>query len=207
MNVADWRSTGAFQDRILEEVISDNGNRIFTNWHNSATFEKTGSTAEYLPYEGNETRIARIWALYPLSKLSSATTQFEAFATYLMLMLFIAVVAFVSSIMVVGLKLVSTIWDDAAVYENLRRLGMKQHEIRRLITRQMVFVYFIPTVFGCLVGAFTTYRIMLVSGVIYIAETMRVVGAACGLVAVLQLLIFVVLRSRIISFTYLRTSA
>ena len=207
LNVADWRSTGAFQDRILEEVISDNGNRIFTNWHNSATFEKTGSTAEYLPYEGNETRIARIWALYPLSKLSSATTQFEAFATYLMLMLFIAVVAFVSSIMVVGLKLVSTIWDDAAVYENLRRLGMKQHEIRRLITRQMVFVYFIPTVFGCLVGAFTTYRIMLVSGVIYIAETMRVVGAACGLVAVLQLLIFVVLRSRIISFTYLRTSA
>ncbi|HIY18226.1 MAG TPA: hypothetical protein IAA44_02370, partial [Candidatus Blautia avistercoris] len=108
------------------------------------------------------------------------------------------IVAFVSSIMVVGLKLVSTIWDDAAVYENLRRLGMKPRGIRRLITRQMVFVYFIPTVFGCLVGAFTTYRIMLVSGVIYIAETMQVVGVACGLVAVLQLLIFAVLRSRII---------
>ena len=198
LNVADWRSTGVFQNRILEEVISDNDEMIFTNWHNSATFEKTGSKAEYLSYIGNETRIARVWALYPLSKLSGATTQFEAFATYLMLMLFIAIVAFVSSIMVVGLKLVSTIWDDAAVYENLRRLGMKPRGIRRLITRQMVFVYFIPTVFGCLVGAFTTYRIMLVSGVIYIAETMQVVGVACGLVAVLQLLIFAVLRSRII---------
>lgn len=43
-----------------------------------------------------------------------------------MLMLFIAIAALVSSIMVIGLKLVSTIWDDAAVYENLRRLGMKK---------------------------------------------------------------------------------
>ena len=34
-------------------------------------------------------------------------------------MLFIAIAALVSSIMVIGLKLVSTIWNDAAVYENL----------------------------------------------------------------------------------------
>lgn len=51
-------------------------------------------------------------------------------------MLFIAIVAFVSSIMVIGLKLVSTIWDDAAVYENLRRLGMKKQNIKNLITKQ-----------------------------------------------------------------------
>lgn len=113
-----------------------------------------------MQYEGNETRIARVWSLYPLSKLSSTTTQFEAFATYLMLMLFIAIVAFVSAVMVIGLKLISTIWDDAAVYENLRRLGMKQKKIKGLITKQMLFVYFIPTVLGCLIGAFTTYRII-----------------------------------------------
>ena len=69
-------------------------------------------------------------------------------------MLFIAIVAFVSSIMVIGLKLVSTIWDDAAVYENLRRLGMKKQNIKNLITKQMLFVYFIPTILGCLIGAF-----------------------------------------------------
>lgn len=67
------------------------------------------------------------WSLYPLSKLSSTTTQFEAFATYLMLMLFIAIVAFVSAVMVIGLKLISTIWDDAEVYNDLRRLGMKRN--------------------------------------------------------------------------------
>lgn len=62
----------------------------------------------------------------------------------------------------------------------------------------MVFIYFIPTVLGCLIGAFTTYRIMLVSGVIYIAETMQLVGYVCGLVVILQLIIFFVLRSRIL---------
>lgn len=110
------------------------------------------------------------WSLYPLSKLSSTTTQFEAFATYLMLMLFIAIVAFVSAVMVIGLI---------------------------NITKQMLFVYFIPTVLGCIVGAFTTYRIMLVSGVIYIGETMQLVGCVCGLVLIIQIAIFFILRARI----------
>ena len=198
LNVKDWENTLDFQENILRTVIENNQGEIFTNWHNSATFEKTGSSAEYLAYEGNETRIARIWALYPLSKLSSATIQFEAFATYLMLLLFIALVAFISSIMVIGLKIISTIWDDAIVYDNLQKLGMTREKIKRLITKQMLFVYFIPTILGCLTGAFTTYRIMLVSGVIYIGKTMELVGGVCGLVVVLQLIIFIVLRSRAI---------
>ena len=110
---------------------------IFTNWHNSATFAKTGSKAEYLSFEGNETKIVRLWAIYPLSKLSSTTTQLEAFAAYLMLMLFIAIVAFVSAVMVIGLKFISTIWDDAEVYHNLRRLGMERKKIKGLITKQI----------------------------------------------------------------------
>ena len=197
VNVENWQDTADFQNNILQAVISDNVGVIFTNWHNSATFAKTGSQAEYLQFEGNETRIARVWSLYPLSKLSSTTTQFEAFATYLMLMLFIAIIAFVSAVMVIGLKLISTIWDDAEVYNDLRRLGMKRRKIKGLITKQMLFVYFIPTVLGCIIGAFTTYRIMLVSGVIYIGETMQLVGCVCGLVLIIQIAIFFVLRSRV----------
>ena len=194
VNVDDWQDTMDFQNNILKAVISDNNGVIFTNWHNSATFAKTGSHAEFLPFEGNETRIARVWSLYPLSKLSSTTTQFEAFATYLMLMLFIAVVAFVSAVMVIGLKLISMIWDDTEVYNDLQRLGMKRKKIKGLITKQMLFVYFIPAVPGCIIGAFTTYRIMLVSGVIYIGKTMQLVGCVCCLVVIIQSTIFLILR-------------
>lgn len=133
VNVENWKSTSDFQNSILQAVVSDNHGVIFTNWHNSATFAKTGSQAEYLPFEGNETRIARVWSLYPLSKLSSTTTQFEAFATYLMLMLFIAILAFVSAVMVMGLKLISTIWEDAEVYDDLWKLGMKRKRLRHLL--------------------------------------------------------------------------
>ena len=194
VNVENWQDTMDFQNNILKAVISDNNGVIFTNWHNSATFAKTGSQAEFLPFEGNETRIARVWSLYPLSKLSSTTTQFEAFATYLMLMLFIAIVAFVSAVMVIGLKLISMIWDDTEVYNDLQRLGMKSKRIKELITKQMLFVYFIPAVPGCIIGAFTTYRIMLVSGVIYIGKTMQLVGCVCCLVVIIQSTIFLILR-------------
>ena len=137
INVENWQDTMDFQNNILKAVISDNNGVIFTNWYNSATFEKTGVRRSIFPFVGNETKIARLWSLYPLSKLSSTTTQFEAFATYLMLMLFIAIVAFVSAVMVIGLKLISTIWDDAEVYNDLRRLGMKSKRIKELITKQI----------------------------------------------------------------------
>ena len=74
---------------------------------------------------------------------------------------------------------------------------MKSKRITELITKQILFVYFIPTVLGCIIGAFTTYRIMLVSGVIYIGKTMQLVGCVCGLVMIIQIAVFFVLRSRV----------
>lgn len=53
LNVADWKNTEVFQENILQAVINDNNGDIFTNWHNSATFDKTESKAEYLPFEGD----------------------------------------------------------------------------------------------------------------------------------------------------------
>ena len=197
LNVEDWKSTADFQNTILKATIEKSNGQVYTNWHHSAIFEKIGDKPEYLQYKGNETKVARLWALYPLSKLSSTTTQFEAFATYLMLMLFIAIVAFVSSIMVIALKIISTIWNDSYVYNSLERLGMTKNNIKKLITKQMSFIYFIPTILGCLIGSFTTYRIMLVSDVIYIKETMELVGFLCILVLILQLIIFAMLRYKI----------
>ena len=83
---------------------------------------------------------------------------------------------------------------------------MKRKNITALITEQMLFVYFIPAVLGCVIGGFTTYRIMLVSGIIYIDETMRFVGCVCGFVLILQLVIFLLLRSRILRSLSIRKS-
>ncbi|MGF7012144.1 putative ABC transport system permease protein [Lachnospiraceae bacterium PF1-22] len=197
MNVDNWENSMAFQDALLDEVIRECDGQIFANWHNAAVFDKQDSGPEYFSYLGNETRTVRLWALYPLSKLSSTTTQFEAFATYLMLMLFIAIIAFFSAIMVIGLKLLGTLWNDAAVYDNLAKLGMKQRDIKRLISKQMMFIYFIPTVLGCCIGAFTTYRIMLVSAIVYLANVMLLVGGLCIILFLLQLVIFFALRSKV----------
>ncbi len=43
---------------------------------------------------------------------------------------------------------------------------------------------------------------MLVSGVIYIGETMQLVGCVCGLVLIIQIAIFFILRSRIMNTRY-----
>jgi len=197
LHVEDWENSGVFQYLVLDEVISESGGHIYSNWHNSATFDKTGGQPEYFSYYGNEARTVRVWVLYPLSKLSSTTTQFEAFGTYLMLMLFIAIIAFVSSIMVIGLKLISMIWNDAGVYDNLQKLGLKKRGIKQLITKQMLFIYFIPTILGCGIGAFTTYRIMLVSAVTYIEYVMALLGGLSALVLILQITIFFALRKKV----------
>ena len=114
-----------------------------------------------------------------------------------MLMLFIAIIAFVSAILVIGLKLLGTLWNDAAVYDNLAKLGMKQRDIKRLITKQMIFIYVIPTVLGCCIGEFTTYRIMLVSAIVYLANVMLLVGGLCIILFLLQRVIFFARRSKV----------
>ena len=43
---------------------------------------------------------------------------------------------------------------------------------------------------------------MLLSGVIYIGETMQLVGCVCGLVLIIQIAIFFILRSRIMNTRY-----
>ena len=43
---------------------------------------------------------------------------------------------------------------------------------------------------------------MLLSGVIYIGETMQLVGCVCGLVLIIQIAIFFILRSRIMNSSY-----
>lgn len=112
-------------------------------------------------------------------------------------MFFIAILSFVSSIMVIGLKLISTIWNDTGVYDSLHKLGLKGKNIKQLITKQMIFIYFIPTILGCGIGAFTTYRIMLVSAVTYIEKVMALVGGLCALVLILQIVIFFLIRKKV----------
>ena len=55
---------------------------------------------------------------------------------------------------------------------------------------------------ACIIGAFTTYRIMLVSGVIYIGKTMQFVGCACGLVLFIQIIIFFILKISFLKFVF-----
>jgi len=71
------------------------------------------------------------------------------------------------------------------VYDSLQKLGLKKKGIKWLITKQMLFIYFIPTILGCGIGAFITYRIMLVSAVTYIEKVMVLVGGLCVLVFIL----------------------
>lgn len=197
-NVTDWKTSHKLQEKLLDEIVMASNGQVYSNWHNSAHFDKVDESADYYPYKGNEIRSARIWIFYPLSKISSTTTQVEAFATYLMLMFFIAMITFISSIMVIGLKIIGTIWNDKKLYEDLMRLGMKRKEIKSLVTKQIVFIYFIPTIIGCLLGAFATHRIILAADVIYIQQVMNIVIGLTILISILQIIIFYFLRRKVL---------
>lgn len=197
-NVGNWENSSKLQEALLNEIVKASNGQVFSNWHNSAHFDKVNGKAEYYAFEGNEIKSIRVWSFYPLSKLSSTTTQFEAFATYLMLMLFIAMIAFISSIMVIGLKIIGTIWNDKDVYKSLSRLGMKQKEIKSIVSKQIIFIYFIAVILGCILGVFATYQIILAADVTYILQIMIVVMGLSVLVILLQITIFFFLRRKIL---------
>lgn len=198
LNIPNWKNSLEFHDIIVKKIVSENNGEILVNWSSSAIFDKQNSTEKYISYQNHKTQLARIWQLYPFSKLSNTKTQYETFATYLMLILFIAIIAFVSSIMVIGLKILSTIWDDSITYKSLMKLGETDKNVFKLIRQQMLFVYFIPTILGSIIGAFATYRIMLVSSVTYISQVMNLVGILCLLTLIIQILLFFILYLKVI---------
>lgn len=204
----------AFYTALKNRVVALGDGRMFDNFFDlpvrelrkekeSTAFSEDGgknntrSTDIYLDYHGNELYAARWWSMYPFSKENALSSQMETGAVYFLIMLFIAVVAFVSAVMVIGLKILGTIWQDEETYKKAVFLGLKEKDLRKLIAKQISFIYFYPTVLGCAIGILMINQIILASSSTHPGAVTLIAAMLAFMILLIQVGIYFLLKKRI----------
>ena len=191
-----------FQKRLLAEIVGINKGEIFVSWQNQVIKDKIKNYEDiYIPYDGNELYAARWWEFYPYAKQTELDVQMEAGAVYLILILFIAIISFVSATMIMGLKIAGTIMQDTESYKRAMYLGLKENDLKKMIRKQIGLIYFFPAICGCVTASFMINRFMEASSATRIFEITLVAIGLSLIVFLMQLIIFFFLQKKLVLST------
>lgn len=203
----------AFHAALLQEVVELSDGKILDNFFDSPVRElmkaegKNVRTGDYyMDYNGNELYAARWWSMYPFARENALSSQLEMGAVYFLIMFFIAIIAFVSAVMVIGLKILGTLWQDNESYRKAVFLGLKEKSLNRLISKQISLIYYYPTFSGCGVGILMINQIILASSSAHPGAVTLIAVLSALVIVMLQIVIYLFLRKSIINCYYERPS-
>lgn len=202
-------SVEAFHAALLQEVVELSDGKILDNFFDSPVRElmkaegKNVRTGDYyMDYDGNELYAARWWSMYPFARENALSSQLEMGAVYFLIMFFIAIIAFVSAVMVIGLKILGTLWQDNESYRKAVFLGLKEKSRNKLISKQISLIYYYPTFSGCAVGILMINQIILASSSAHPGAVTLIAVLSALVIVMLQIIIYLFLRKSIINCNY-----
>lgn len=195
-------NSSEFQKRLLAEMAALNNGEIFVSWQDQAIKDKIQNYEDiYIPYDGNELYAARWWEFYPYAKQTQLDVQMEAGVVYLILIFFISIIACASATMIMGLKIAGTIMQDTESYKKAVYLGLKENDLKKLIQKQVGFIYFFPVLCGCATASFMINRFMEASSIVHVCEiTLAAIGISL-MVILIQLILFFFLQKKLVVST------
>lgn len=203
-NVDNWRETEEFSDKLFSEIVKASGNKWCSNYNYSPLYElnKKEDNGREMGYEfeelneSTELMAKKWWDFTPYSRYHRHFNTISDFAIYILLLLYIAVIAFMSSIMVVGIKILNTMWQDKGIYKNVTFLGMKKKEIESIVTKQVMLIYFTPLALGTLITLFLLREMLKVTGIVYMQEAFLASCGVASIVIIIQVIVFFFIRKK-----------
>lgn len=185
-----------FQNEILEKLVSYNKGYIDIYCLELPARDKSDTLKkEVIPYKDNELYTARWWGFYPYSRQTQMEIRMESGAVYFLLIFFISMISFVSSAMIMGLKIIETNRQDQENYKRAIYLGMKENDLKKLIYKQVRFIYFFPTICGGITASFIFNCFIAETSVTHVNEVAIFVVLVSILVLILQVIIFIFILS------------
>ena len=152
-----------------------------------------------ISYAGNELYAARQWDFYPYAKATQLDILLESGSVYLLLIFFIAIIAFVSASMIMCLKIAGTILQDQESYQRAVYLGLKERDLKKMVRKQIALIYFFPTLCGSITAIFMINRFMSVSSVTHISAITILAILLSFVVLVIQVIAFYVLQQKLVT--------
>lgn len=123
-----------------------------------------------------------------------AVKQFSSLTMFIGI--FVSLLFFIASGSMIYFKLFTELQEDQVQFESLRRIGITEREIRKIVTRQIAMIFFVPFIVGAVHALFAFKMLQnmnLFSGVWVYG------GIVIGIFFVMQLIYFFITRQ-----TYMR---
>ncbi|MCB2299685.1 FtsX-like permease family protein [Clostridium tagluense] len=192
-NTQNWKQTGNFSNALFDAIAKASGGKWCPNYDYGYK-----EPYEYKNINENISNTYRWWGFTPASRYHTFNEGISDFAVYLLLFIYISVISFVSAIMIIGIKILNTVWQDKGVYKNITFLGARQKEIKAIVSKQVALIYFVPVILGTTItlGLFNS---MLSNGGSKYPSIVFLF--ACGLsllVTLIQVALFFVIRKHAI---------
>jgi putative ABC transport system permease protein len=100
-------------------------------------------------YQQNNSSVVRYEVT---TRIQLFRTLKEQYAIYLFLMSFVGLLFFISSGSILYLKLLTDIDDMKIKYKKLFRIGITSHEFKKIVTKDLSFIFFVPLILGSGLG-------------------------------------------------------
>jgi len=201
-NTQNWKQTEDFSTAMSDSITKSSGGKWCPNYNDGVIFDRVRAQCpgvavnyEYMEIKSSSLEANRWWVFTPYSRYHKANNSISDFAIYILLMLYISVIAFVSAIMTIGIKILNTVWQDKGVYKNITFLGARKKEIKSLVSKQVAFIYYVPTALGTMITLFL-FRSMLYNMMVLEYKNIAFLFT-CGLsllVILIQVGLFFVIR-------------
>ncbi|MED4080378.1 FtsX-like permease family protein [Halalkalibacterium halodurans] len=178
-------------------VVSDDH---FQEWKKDYPQEKALVLHEY--YFGDLTHGKEFYAALQQEKPEATDVMYEGFMTYLdvhtanqlllFIGLFIALLFFLANGSLIYFKLFTELEDDRQMFLILRKVGMSDQEIRRVLTIQLAILFFLPVLVGTIhtLFAFNSARAALFASTVWQTGSFAIV-----LYFLFQLIYFLLART------------
>lgn len=197
-NGSQGNEKGKLQQDLLQEVVGlSHGIIKEGSLERTVQDKRDDLVVSEFPYEGNELYAARWWEFYPYARENSMQVQLESGAVYLLLVLFISIIAFLSASMILGMKLLGTITQDEENYRKAVYLGFTRKMLNRLITKQMGFIWFFPALCGCSTACVMVRCFMDVSSITHVNTITWLAVGISMIVLLIQSLVFFIMRRKV----------
>ncbi len=135
-----------FANALIIDFISSSNDLRCINLGASSAFDITGEDYKYISISDDMLAAERDWEFMPFAKVTGLQSMSSYSSVYFLLAFFAIIIMFVSSIMVISIKIITIALKDKKVYCDIVYLGEDKENVEKILIKQLRFIYFIPVI-------------------------------------------------------------
>lgn len=194
-NVDDWKKSYTFAKNLEKEILekNDNGIKMYGDFFSQKYY---AAVPEFKEIDEISSIDYRDWAYRLNSKILQTTDGLKIDMVYPLLFGYISLLAFISSAMVLYIKVLNTSWQDNDVYKNISLIGADSSTIKSIITKQLMVIFLLPVSVGSILGILIEMAMTNQNLTASIYKNYAIIFAVCF--CILQFIVFILARKAVL---------